>query len=116
LTAQFDCRIAFEVDRLFQQLFYFRHAFINALRIQSVNLVGRLERSQENVPGHGVAILRGDGVNVFLRKKEMAEIEHFQICLQEFLRNFLAELLPGIMAFLQEPPDRHCHRFSRTRR
>ena len=33
LTAQFDCRIAFKVDGLFQQLFYFRHAFINALRI-----------------------------------------------------------------------------------
>ena len=26
LTAQFDRRIAFEIDRLFQQLFYFRHA------------------------------------------------------------------------------------------
>jgi hypothetical protein len=45
----------------------------------------------------------------------MAEIEHLQIRLQEFLGNLLAELLPGVMAFLEKPADGHRHRFSRTR-
>jgi hypothetical protein len=46
----------------------------------------------------------------------MAEIEHLQIRLQEFLRDLLAELLPGVMAFLEKPADGHRHRFPRTRR
>ena len=33
LTAQFDRRIDFEIDRLLQQLFYLGHAFVNALAV-----------------------------------------------------------------------------------
>ena len=46
----------------------------------------------------------------------MAEIQHLQICLQEFFRNLFVELLPGVVALLQEAADGHRHGFSRTRR
>src|SRR5262249_3349071 len=110
------CGIAFEVDRLFQKLFYFRHSLINTLRVERVDFVSGLKSSHKHVWGHGVAILRSDGINVFLGEKEMAEIEHLQIRLQEFLRNLFVQFLPGVLAFLQESPDRHRHRFSRTGR
>ena len=45
----------------------------------------------------------------------MAEVEHLQIRLQKFSRNFLIELLTCVMALLQETADRHGNRFSRRR-
>src|SRR5207248_5075366 len=78
------------------------------------NFVGGLKRSHKDVPGHGVTVLCGDGVNVFLREKEMAEIEHLQIRLQEFFRNLFVKFMPRVMAFLQQTPNGHGHRFSRT--
>ena len=63
-----------------------------------------------------VAILRVERINVFLREKEMAEIEHLEICLQEFFRNLVVQLLPGVMTLLQEAAHGHRDRFARTRR
>src|SRR6266700_3839085 len=115
LAAQLDRGIALEIDRLLQQLFYLRDSVVNPFRVWSVNLVSRFQRAEKNVPCYRVAIFCIECINVLLRKEEMTEIEQFQITQQEFLRDLLIQLLAGIMAFFQEPADRHGDRFFRGR-
>ncbi len=79
LAAQLNRRIALEVDRLLQQLFYFSDTIIYAFGIESVNFVGRFEISEQDVAGNRTGILRIQLVYILLSKKEMAEVEHFQI-------------------------------------
>src|SRR6266487_3750611 len=45
----------------------------------------------------------------------MAEIEQLQISLKEFFRDFVVQLLTGVMAFLQKPSHRHRDRLLRCR-
>src|SRR5206468_4521873 len=75
----------------------------------------RFQCAKENVPCHGVAVLCVERVDILLREEEVTEIEQLQIRLQEFFRNFLIQLLPSIVALLQQPPDRHGDRFLRRR-
>ena len=115
MAAQLDRGIALEIDRLLQQLFYLRDSVVHPFRVQGVNLVSRFQRAEKNVPRYRVAVFCSERVNVLLRKEEMTEIEQFQITPQEFFRNLLVQLLAGIMAFFQEPADRHGDRFFRRR-
>src|SRR5438477_7057670 len=66
LAAQLDRRVAFEIDRLFQQLFDFRNPFVNALRVQSVDLVCRLPREKKNNGALGPGMVYDDLVTVSL--------------------------------------------------
>ena len=84
LAAQLDRCITLEIDRLLQQVFYLGDPLVNALRVQRVNVVGRLERAKKNVFCHRAAVLGVQLIDIFLGKKKMTEIEHLQIRLQEF--------------------------------
>src|SRR5882724_6677589 len=113
LAAQLDRRVALEINGLLQQLFYLRNPLVNPLRVQGINLVSRFQRAEKNIPRDRVAVFCGERVNVLLRKEKMAEIEQLQIAQEEFSRNFLIQLLAGILAFLEEAADGHGNRFLR---
>ena len=89
MAAQLDRGIALEVDRLLQQFLDFRDPVVNPFRIESVDVVSRLQRAKKNVPGHRAAVFCIECVNVFLRKEEVTEIEQLQVRLQKFFRNVL---------------------------
>jgi len=52
------------------------------------------------------AVFRREGVDVFLGKKEVAEIEDLEVTGEEFARNLVVQRVVGVMAFLQQSANR----------
>ncbi len=84
MTAKLNACVAREVDRLLQELLNFSDTVVNAFGVQTVNFVSRLQRAEKNVACDGVAVFRIELIDIFLGKKQVAEIEHLQVCLKEF--------------------------------
>ena len=75
LATQLDRRIALEINRLLQQLFYLGDPSINSFGVQRVDVVSRLQRAEKNVSCDRVAVFCIERVNVLLRKEKVTEIE-----------------------------------------
>ena len=112
LAAKLDRPVSLEIERLFEQLFHFRHARVDALLVQIVNLVSRFQIAEQNIVIDRRAVLRVDGVDILLREEKMTEVEQFEIRPQKFARDFVIEGLMRVMAFLEKPAHRNANLFS----
>ena len=57
------------------------------------------------------AVFRGENVDVFLGKKEVAEIKNIEVAGEQFTRDLVVERVVRVMAFLEETPDRESDLF-----
>src|SRR5438067_12340428 len=82
---QFYRGVGFKIDRLLQNFFHLADALVDALLIEIVDFVGRLEISEQNIIRQRGSVFGSQRFNILLREKEMAEIEELEVVPQEFL-------------------------------
>ena len=75
LAAKLNRPVSLKIGRLFEQLLYLRDSRIDAFLVQIVNLVSRFQVAEQNIVIDRRAVFRVDGVDILLRKKEMAKVE-----------------------------------------
>ena len=101
--SQLYSRVGLEIHRRFlQQLFDLADSLVDSLLVEVVNLVSRLEISEQNIVGQSRPVFCGQRVDLFLSEEEVAEIEQLEVIAQKFLRHLGVQLLMGVMALFEK--------------
>ena len=66
----------------------------------------RLEVPEEDGVVERGAVFRGEGVDILLGEKEVAEIQDLEVTGEQFARDLVVQRMVSVMAFLEETTDR----------
>src|SRR6202040_3276617 len=103
---QRDRSAALEGVIFFQELADFGNQVFHANLEERVDLLGRLQISEQDAISESRSVLLVELINIFLRQKQFVVIQILQIGFQNTLRHFGVEFLSAIMALLKESTDR----------
>ena len=68
--------------------------------------MGRLEVPEQDIVVECCAVFRGERVDIFLGKKEVAVIKNLEVTGQQFARDLIVQRVVSVVAFFQETTDR----------
>jgi hypothetical protein len=96
LAAYEDGIVRLEIHRLLDQLLDLRHPIFDSLLENVENFVRRFEISERISSSSLVRVFLRESVDIFLGKKEMAEIEDLEIPVSKLARNLVAQRVVGV--------------------
>src|SRR5438046_2338907 len=81
--------VGFKIDLLLEKFFYLGNPFVDPLLVEIVDLVSRLEVTEQNVVIERSTIFFGYRIDIFLGEKKVTEIQELQIAAQNLARQIV---------------------------